>query len=256
MAKAKKRRWRAQRRVFLLFDLLLLGGMGLFFFLSSPYFRVATVTVTGNVRLSNQDVVQAADLPPKANLWKLNLAEIRRRIEAQPWVKEASVRREFPGRLVIAVTERQALAAVPDNNAFFVVDADGRVLALADNYYGLGLPVLTGVRSEEWRVGLTVNSQPLSVGLAAIASLDPDHRAALAEVHVAVNDDGTFEVTVYTTDETTVLLGSFRPNDADRLKRKGQALAGILDDIRSSKLAVRLVDLRYDGPPIVKLRDR
>ncbi len=256
MAIVKRRRWRAQRRVFLFFDLLLLGGIGLFFFLSSAYFRVATVTVTGNVKLANQDVIQAAELPPKANLWQVNLTEVKRRLEAQPWIKEAAVRREFPGRLVLAVKEREALAAVPNNNAFFVVDGDGRVLALADNYYGLGLPVLTGVRAEEWRVGLTVNSDALRTGLETIGAFDAAHRTALAEVHVEAKDDGTTELTAYVAGRTTVLLGSFKKGDEERLRRKAQALAGILDDVRTSKLPVRLIDLRYDGPPVIKMSDR
>lgn len=253
MAVVKKRRWRAQRRVFLFFDLLLLMGIGLFFFLSSAYFRVATVTVTGNVKLATQDVVQAAALPAKANLWQVNLAEIKRRVEAQPWVKEAVVRREFPGRLVIEVKEREAIAVVPNNNTFFVIDGDTRVLAVVDNYYGLELPVLTGVRSEEWRVGLTVNSEPLAAGLAVITAIDAAHRSLLAEVHVAARDDGTSDVTAYTTDHATVLLGAFRSTDGDLVRRKVQALAGILDDIAASKMSVREIDLRFDGPPVIKL---
>ncbi|MHB0884290.1 MAG: cell division protein FtsQ/DivIB [Bacillota bacterium] len=253
MAVVKRRRWRAQRRVFLFFDLLLLGGIGLFFFLSSAYFRVATITVTGNVKVANQDVVQAAGLPAKANLWQVNLVEVKRRVEAQPWIKEAVARREFPGRLVITVKEREAMAAVPNNNTFFVIDRDARVLALVDNFYGLGLPVLTGVRSEEWRVGLTVNSEALQTGLVVIGAVDAAHRAMLAEVHVAGRDDGTSDITAYTTGRATVLLGSFRPTDGDLLRRKVEALAGILDDIAASKLQVRQIDLRFDGPPVIKL---
>ncbi|HEY3315581.1 MAG TPA: FtsQ-type POTRA domain-containing protein [Bacillota bacterium] len=255
MEKSTRRRWRAQRRVFLIFDLLLIGGIGLFFFLSSSYFRVATVSVTGNVKLSSQEVINAAQLPPKANLWQVKLAEVRQRLAAEPWIKEVAVRREFPGRLIIDIKECEALAAVPNNNTFYLVDADGRVLRLVENLYGLGLPVLTGVKAEEWRVGLSVDETLLNGALAVIDTFDPDHRSLLAEVHAAPRADGSAEVTVYTTDRITVLFGAVPAAPDERLKRKIQALVGIVDDARASKLRVRLIDLRYDGPPVIRLGD-
>ncbi len=58
---------------------------------------------------------------------------VARRVETLPWVEHATVTRELPGTLRIAITEYQPSAYVHTGNQFVLLAPDGRAVALANS---------------------------------------------------------------------------------------------------------------------------
>lgn len=99
-----------------------------------PYLALKEISVTGNSRLSNGDVLSLAQVKLGQNSLDLNLTEVESNISANPWVESAAIRRELPGTLVINITER-----VPE---FWV--RQGSNLSYADHHGALIAPMLPG----------------------------------------------------------------------------------------------------------------
>jgi cell division protein FtsQ len=98
----------------------------------SPLLDVDHVHVTGAQRESVTDIERAARVHKGDPLLFVNTGAIAKRIERLPWVERASVRRDFPGTIDIAVTEFTPTAFVrvsPTQVA--LIGATGRVIALA-----------------------------------------------------------------------------------------------------------------------------
>ena len=101
-----------------LFKLLCLIAVGVALTVGATvFFRVETVTVTGNRRYTQEEIVAASGIEPGDNLYALNKVRIGRSIRTQlPYVGELSINRALPSTILIHVTEWEAVArtAVPD----------------------------------------------------------------------------------------------------------------------------------------------
>jgi cell division protein FtsQ len=58
----------------------------------------------------------------------IDLTDIRQRVEAFNWVREARVSRRLPDTLVVSITERVPTAIWQHDQELFLVDSDGEVL--------------------------------------------------------------------------------------------------------------------------------
>jgi len=92
---------------------------------------VDTVRVTGAVR-SGPDVVRAvAAVAPGRPMTSVDLDAVEARVEALPWVAQATVTRRWPGTIDVRVGERTPVAVVGRGSDVVVVDRDGAVLGPA-----------------------------------------------------------------------------------------------------------------------------
>jgi len=89
---------------------------------------VNEVIVQGRSRVSADSVLNALGVKRGAPILAMNLGEARARLEALPWVKNASVERLLPGTLYVRIEERQPLALWQRNGKLELVDRDGKVL--------------------------------------------------------------------------------------------------------------------------------
>lgn len=99
---------------------------------NAPQLRVRTidVRVPAGGPVDRGAVLAAAHIDPAANVWLLNTAEIRRRIEALPYVASASIgRAQFPQPSVtLDVTLRKPALCVDGAHAVATLDATARVV--------------------------------------------------------------------------------------------------------------------------------
>lgn len=80
---------------------------------ATVFFRVETVTVTGNQRYTQEEIITASGIQMGDNLYALNKVRIDRKIRTQlPYVGELSINRALPSTILIAVTEWEAVAQV------------------------------------------------------------------------------------------------------------------------------------------------
>src|SRR6202011_5379579 len=112
--------------------LVVLLGWGGAWLVQSSWFRVARIGIDVPLSspVSRERVRAAAAIAPDANVWLLNTAAIRARIEAIPYVERASVHRgQFPQPFVeLSVTLRRPSACVRGGAREVTIDAASRVL--------------------------------------------------------------------------------------------------------------------------------
>lgn len=77
-----------------------------------PRFALGSVAVSGERMTPPQEIVLAAAFPQGANVWLLDTAGARRRIEALPWIETADVHRSWPNHVRVDVTERTPVARI------------------------------------------------------------------------------------------------------------------------------------------------
>jgi len=111
----------------------------------SPLLDVDRVEVRGTTQVTPDAVQAAAGVHPGDPMVWLDAGDVAGRVETLPWVRHASVQREWPDTVRITVRERAPVAWVAaGDGAFLVVDRTGRGLAV-DSTQPAGLPQLLDV---------------------------------------------------------------------------------------------------------------
>lgn len=130
---------------------LLLGvlgalGVGLLYgyrtLTTCPYFALHDIQVTGNSRLGYGQVLDLAGVGLNKNALEINVAEVERALSQNPWVAQASVRRQLPDRLFIRVKERQPMFWVQNDGRLSYADATGTLITAVEPGQFLSLPLL------------------------------------------------------------------------------------------------------------------
>jgi len=107
-------------------------------------FPISAVTITGQSRLRERELLDAAGVGPRNSLPFLDATAVRERLMQVPLVKSARVMKLYPDRLVIAIEERQPSALWQRDGRIAVISEDGVPIdELRDQRY-LGLPFVVG----------------------------------------------------------------------------------------------------------------
>jgi cell division protein FtsQ len=107
-------------------------------------FGVDAVTIAGQIELGEAQILQVAGVNPRQSLLFLDVDDMRKRLLALPLVKNVSVRKLFPDRLVIEVVERQPYGLWQKDGVVSIIAADGAPIdALRDEKFAR-LPFVVG----------------------------------------------------------------------------------------------------------------
>jgi len=111
-----------------------------------PLFGLGGITVLGDVSHNSAATLRANVAPQlTGNFFTVDLAATRRAFEQVPWVRQATVRREFPNRLRVVLQEHQAEAFWGEEGGSWLVNSFGEVFeANVGDVEHDGLPRLAG----------------------------------------------------------------------------------------------------------------
>jgi cell division protein FtsQ len=161
-----RERWR-RLSVTVTVVLALLAGVGYALVWHTSALGINAVRVVGQKTVSAQQVIAAAGLRIGTPLAAADLSGARDRVQRIPRIASASVSRDWPHTVVIAVVERTAAALIPDGSGFDVVDATGVVFGKAAN----AIPGLTVIQVQG---GADVKAAVVPGALAALKALPAD----------------------------------------------------------------------------------
>jgi cell division protein FtsQ len=124
---------------------------GVAYLIRTPLFGLSAVRVEGTETVAQAEVLEASRVRVGEPYLGLDLAAIRGRVAALPRVAAVRVTRDYPSSLRITVTERSPVASVSSGDVYWLVAADGTVLAQlgrrpADLPYVASVPLPDGVR--------------------------------------------------------------------------------------------------------------
>jgi cell division protein FtsQ len=111
-------------------------------------FRITSIALAGERRLTRDDILASAGITGRSSLLFLDAGEVRARLKANPWIAEATVLKLYPGRLHIALTERDAFALWQRDGKVAVIADDGTVVEPAASEPFAKLPLVVGVGAD------------------------------------------------------------------------------------------------------------
>jgi len=168
----------------------------------------------------------------RGNFFTADLDQVRTTFETVPWVRRATVRREWPNALVVEVEEHEAIGTWGDEGRLLSVKGDVFTANIAETEDELALPAFEGPPGTEKDV------------LARFAQL----RTAFAQVQLvprSLSLSDRYAWTVRLDNGMSVELG--REQDRNTLKKRVQRLVGIYPQLvaRLQEGRIDTIDMRY-----------
>ncbi|HXF36925.1 MAG TPA: FtsQ-type POTRA domain-containing protein [Actinomycetota bacterium] len=205
----------------------------------SSLFAVDRIRVVGESHLGARAVIRLAGIGPDANVLFLDPGAIERRLQADPWIRRATVERTYPSTVTIRVEERTPVAAVPRDGGYAVVAGDGTLLAY-EAAPPSDLPLIVAEREVPTAVG---PAPRVEAPARALAALPAGLRARVARA--VVLPDGT--VSLELLGGARILFGT-----QERASEKARVAEAILRWGRAEGVDLSVVDVRSPRSPAAR----
>jgi cell division protein FtsQ len=193
------------------------------------------IEIEGETRLAERQIMGIAGVHVGTNVLHLDVAATEARLEAEPWILDASVATSLPGTITISVRERRPVMVVGSGADRRLAADDGTVLGRAPQRIDLPA-VVTGSG------GMPSEAAIRTAGTAAQA-MAPALRARVDSIGVGTGG----EVTLVVDGGIDVRYGSIVDVAA-----KGQALRAILDFAHERGETLLSVDLSSASAPTAR----
>jgi len=209
-----------------------------------PAFALRGITVLGDVE-HNNEVTLRANVVTKftGNFFTADLERVRYAFEAVPWVRLASVQREFPNRLRVTLQEHKPVAYWGEDRESRMVNSYGEVFeANVSDLDDDKMPRLSGPDSQSQQV------------LAMYLALAPAFKdMALALDSLALTDRGSWRAKL--TQGAVIELGRGSVEDVmARMQRVSKTLAQVTHKLGRKVSAIESADLRHDNGYALRMR--
>lgn len=224
----KYRKQRKRRRAKILLTafisiILAAGIIGTLFF--APIFGVSEIYSVGNERISENYIIARSGIRLGDNIFRSSTQRIILNISEIPYVREVSVRRIFPNRMRILVSENEPRANVATGELFAIIDERGNVLEIQQDPYGI--PIIRGLNVDRHTPGerLTAhNSANMEIGINLLNEIIANE---LSESVINIDVTSLTRITMNFENRINIVVG-----DGNNLAYKIMFMRNILDTIQ------------------------
>lgn len=222
---------------------------------TSDKFNLRTVTFHGCKSSSAKSLESVIRRSFPANVLRIDLYQLRARLEKEPWVKRIEIRRILPSELIIYVQERTPAAIVEFQDDLIIADEDGMMLDRYDPKYGrLDVPVFKGVLGEDaesYSLYQTQNTERIRQGLRMLAEIEaasPQEAKQISEVDIS-NPENLKLLLVDDTAEVFLGEKDYQKRFLALMENRKQ-----YQELKNQYSEIESIDLRVDG--IITYRPR
>lgn len=207
------------------------------FFLVRHYVLLREIVFIGNSHLKNEELRSLIRIKENEGIFSVPGRTIYSSLRQSPWIKDAVIRKELSGRMLIKVTEGVPVAILSLSGVPYLVDKDGCVLEQMRDGTVLFLPVIKDIDP----------GKNAGTFMEAVKFVDVLHDKKILAY------DGEVEITgqrpediSLKVDKVVIKVGT---GDYDK---KLTRLEDIRDEIQKRNMVIDYIDLRFANKIIVK----
>ncbi len=135
-------------------------------FVMSVFFRVSDIQVRGNTHYTDEEIIRAIDIEEGDNLFFFDrFAALSRVFAKLPYIDEVTVERSLPNRVIITVTESEALAYIVLGEEKWTIDHNCKVLGKANDDELAGLIPILGISPGTLMIGESLQTADGDTGV-------------------------------------------------------------------------------------------
>ena len=153
----KYKRKMLTRRVTALSILVLIVGLCVCLF--TPIFGVSEISVSGNVKLTQEEIIELAKIKQGQNIFRINTKKTTAKIKELAYVDDVEIQRRFPAKINIVLDESTEDIIIDTPTEFIVTTIDGKVLYKTTDVTEVPVPIVKGIEVTASEVGQKVATE-------------------------------------------------------------------------------------------------
>lgn len=113
----------------------------------SPLFNIKEINVTGNSKLSKEEIISLSELKTDENTFKVSKKNIKNKVKANAYIENVKIRRKLPDKVEIIVVERVATYMILFANSYIYINNQGYMLEITSQK--AEMPAIVGISTPE-----------------------------------------------------------------------------------------------------------
>ena len=113
----------------------------------SPLFNIKEINVTGNSKLSKEEIISLSELKTDENTFRVSKKNIKNKVKANAYIANVKIRRKLPDKVEIIVVERVATYMIPFANSYIYINNQGYMLEITSQK--AEMPAIVGISTPE-----------------------------------------------------------------------------------------------------------
>jgi len=216
-------------------SLLILLRYGLHWF-GREFLPVKQVLFTGYKHLSEKELMRLSAIN-NTDMINLSAKSVKANLMKSPWIKNVSIRKDFPDTVKIMIYETEPFALLEMKGKSFLIDGDGRLL---EELKGEAIPFLPVILSDPFK-----NRESFTEAI-ILARVLRERNIAKERNRVEILADREKENMAVMIDGVVVKVGY------GDYEEKFARLFELEEEIKKKAMAVEYIDLRFSNSVIVK----
>lgn len=127
--------------------ILICGGI---YFLLSPFFNIKIINVTGNSKITTDEIISLSGILLEENTFKVSNNKAAEAIKANAYIESVKIKRKLPDEIQIQIVERKPSYMITLGNAYVYVNTQGYLLEVSKEK--LDIPILVGFVTPEEQI--------------------------------------------------------------------------------------------------------
>ncbi|MBT9157752.1 MAG: Cell division protein FtsQ [Firmicutes bacterium] len=168
------------------------------------FFSLDKVEVQGNETMSAKQVEELAGVWRGEHLLRIDLGKTADRLLSSPQITSATLRRLWPNKLLILITENIGFAVVPYHDGFVEIDRLGRVISIVHDFSRVNLPIITGASIVDAVLGRELEGSNIAAARLVAVNMPSSVRPSISEINVALSGD----ISLITVNGVQIRLGN------------------------------------------------
>ena len=213
--------------------------------LSSKLFYIKEITVSGNSKLTNEEIISISGITTDVNIFALNKLKAKKKLLENSYVEDVYIKRDYPNTISIEIKEKVPTFMIQFANSYIYVNNQGYMLEISTE--SLDLPILLGIKTDLSNVkpGKRLDVEDLKKFNKLIQIMDISKNFELADLITRIDITDASNYIVYMdTEGKKIYLG-----DAVDLNTKILPLAEILNQTKGKSGEIFLdMDLNEQNP--------
>ncbi|MFG0932583.1 cell division protein FtsQ/DivIB [Staphylococcus sp. 231237_7MaSpsaltlick] len=192
--KRAKRRKRQKQIQYSVFGVLLFIIILILIYMFTPLSKISSVEISGNDNTSKNTINKAINVKDNSRMYTYSTTNAQNKLEESTLIKSAEVKKHFPNKLTVKVSEKQIVALTKKKDNYLPVLEDGTELEDYDGNATDNGPILEGFeKDKKEKIIQALSEMPAKV------------RGMIAEIKFDPQENAQNQIKLFTTDDIQIL---------------------------------------------------
>lgn len=97
-------------------------------YLQSPLSQIKSININGNTIIAKEEIIELSNLTTGANIWTINKNNVKKRIQDNPIIQSASVKRSLPWDVDVTIKEYDLVGFIQEKDYYLPVIEKGEII--------------------------------------------------------------------------------------------------------------------------------